>query len=151
MAGSPAQDNHLFDEAAELQAQFEALEIPPNIDPKLLALWVQREQDEIERKRRKLVKPPTLHGHSLNRLFAAYVGITVMCLSILLGLIQGHEPPTILKTACIAFLVYTIIGAFVGLIAERCVNDSVETLLRDIVHRSRETGSPKAEPEGPEP
>jgi len=144
------QDDHAFDTAEALQAQFEALEIPPNIDPQLLALWMQREQDEIERRKRKFVKPPRKHGRSLNRLFAAYIGIAVMCLSVLLGLVQGQEPQVILKTACIVFLMYTLIGAFVGLIAERCVSDSVETLLRDIVNRSRNVGSPNGKPEGTE-
>jgi hypothetical protein len=134
------QEDNSFDDVEALQAQFEALDIPSNIDPHLLALWMQRERDEIERKKRKYVKPPRKYGRSLNRLFAAYIGIAVMCLAIVLGLIQGLEPTAILKMACIAFLIYTIIGAFVGLIAERCVNDSVETLLRDIVNRSRETG-----------
>jgi len=141
------QSDHSFDDLAVLQAQFEALDIPPNIDPHLLALWMQREQDAIERKNRKQVKPPRKYGRSLNRLFAAYIGIAVMCLAIVLGLIQGLEPTAILKTACIAFLVYTIIGAFVGSIAERCVNDSVETLLRDIVNRSREAGRQAVETE----
>jgi len=144
---SSVQDDNLLDEAVAMQAQFEALDIPSNIDPHLLALWMQREQDEIERKQRKFVKPPRKHGRSLNRLFAAYVGIAVMCLAIVLGLVQGLEPTAILKTACIAFLVYTIIGAFVGLIAERCVNDSVETLLRDIVNRSRDAGRQAIETE----
>jgi len=139
MSESPVQDNNLLEEnAAVLQAQFEALEIPPGIDPQLLALWMEREQEEIERKQRKYIKPPKKYGRSLNRLFAAYIGIAVMCLSVVLGLIQGHDTTTILKTTCIVFLMYTIIGAFVGIIAERCVNDSVETLLRDIVKRSRE-------------
>ena len=147
MSKGPVQNDNLLDEAAALQAQFEALDIPPNIDPRLLALWVQREEDEIERKRRKYVKPPKKYGRSLNRLFAAYIGIAVMCFAVILGLIQGHEPTTILKTACITFLVYTIVGAFVGLIAERCVNDSVETLLRDIVNRSRVAGEQNIEAE----
>jgi len=141
----PIQPDHLLESADELQAQFEALVIPPNIDPRLLALWMQREQDEIEHRRRKYIKPPRTFGRSLNRLFAAYIGISVMCLAIVLGLIQGQEPAIILKMSCIAFLVYTLVGAFVGLIAERCVNDSVETLLREIVHRSRETGQQNAE------
>jgi len=139
MSASSVHDDS-FEDAATLQAQFEALEIPPGIDPHLLALWMQREQDEIERKQRKYVKPPKKYGRSLNRLFAAYIGIAVMCLSVVLGLIQGQDPTTILQMTCVVFLVYTVIGAFVGLIAERCVNDSVETLLRDIVNRSREAG-----------
>ena len=126
--------------AAALQAEFEALHIPPNIDPRLLALWIERENDAIERERKKNEPPSSVKkcGRSLVRLFPAYIGIAVMCLTILLGLIQGQEPTAILQAACIAFLVYTIAGMFVGMILERCVNDSVETLLRDIVKRSRD-------------
>ena len=141
MAESQVQDDQSLDEMATLQVQFESLDIPPNIDPKLLALWIQREQDEIEQRKQIYIRHPRKYGRSLIRLFAAYIGIAVMCLSVVLGLIQGQEPTTILKTSCIAFLAYTIIGAFVGLIAERCVNDSVEMLLRDIISRSRAAGS----------
>jgi hypothetical protein len=149
MSESPVQhDQAVDDDVAALRAQFEALDIPPNIDPYLLALWVQRERDEIERKQRKYIKPPRKYGRSLNRLFAAYIGIAVMCLSLILGLLQGQEPAAILQMTCIAFLVYTVIGACVGWIAERCVNDSVETLLRDIVNRSRETERRNLETEG---
>jgi len=137
----------LFEEAEALQEQFEALEIPSNIDPRLLALWTQREEEEIERRRRKYVKPPTKNGRKLDRLFAAYIGIAVMCLSIVLGLVQGLDPTIILETACIVFLVYIVIGFFVGTIAERCVDDSVESLLREIVKRSRDAGSQTIEPE----
>ena len=126
-----------LDARAALKAQFESLEIPPNIDPQLLALWIQREQDEIERKKQKFVRPPKKCGRDLHRLFSAYIGITIMCLSVMLGLLQQQDTAVILKTTCIVFLVYAIIGAFVGMIAERCVNDSVESLLRDIVRRSR--------------
>jgi hypothetical protein len=137
---SPVQDGQ-SDDAAAFQAEFEALYIPPNIDSRLLALWVEREQDKIERSRRKSAPPPPkMIGRRLTRLFPAYIGISIMCLSIILGLVQGMETSAILQTACTVFLVYSIIGIFVGLFAERCVHDSVETLLRDIVKRSQETG-----------
>jgi len=125
-----------LDERALFEARLAEMEIPPNIDPRLLALWIQREQDEIERKQRKYIKPPRRVGRKLNRLFAAYIGIAVMCLAIVLGVIQGHDSTAILKTTCVVFLVYTIIGAFVGMIAERYVHDSAEALLRDILNRS---------------
>ena len=137
---SSVENNDSFVAAASFQEQFEALDIPPNIDPHLLALWMQREQEEIERRQRKDVKPPTKNGRRLERLFATYIGITVMCLSVVLGLIKGFDPTVILQTTCIAFLVYTVIGFFVGIIAERCVEDSVESLLREIVKRSRNAG-----------
>ena len=140
MSEHSAQDDSSFEEAmAALQAQIDLLDIPSNIDPRLLALWIQREQNEIEQKRKNYVKLPKRHGRTLDRLFAAYIGIGVMCLSVVLGLIQRQEPTAILQTTCIVFLTYAIIGVFVGVIAERCVHDSVESLLRDIVQRSRET------------
>jgi len=141
---SPEQNGHSVDDhpidASAMQAELEALQIPAGIDPRLLALWLEREQDAIEREQRKYdpAPLPEKNGRSLTRLFPAYIGITVMCLSIILGLIQRQEPTAILQSACIAFLVYTVIGIFVGMIVERCVNDSVETLLRDIVRRSRD-------------
>jgi hypothetical protein len=133
------EDDNAIDDIATLEAQFEALEIPSNIDPLLLALWMQRERDLIESRKRKFIKPPPKYGRSLSTLFPSYIGITVMCLTVILGLIQGQETTSILHSTCIAFLIYTIIGFFVGLIAERCVADSVESLLRDVVNRSRGT------------
>ena len=136
MSEYPVQNGEPLDEAATLEAQFEALDFPPNVDPHLLALWLQREQDEIGRKKRQVIKPPRKYGQNLSRLFSAYIGIAVMCLSIVLGLIQRQESAVILQTTCTVFLIYAIIGTFVGMAAERCVNDSVESLLRDIVNRS---------------
>ena len=139
MSEEPIQDGDKTVDAAAFQAEFEALAIPPNIDPRLLALWIQREQDKIEHARREKEQPPPKPcGRKLTRLFPAYIGIGIMCLSMILGLIQGQEPDAVLKTASIAFLVYAIVGFFIGMIAERCVNDSVETMLRDVVSRSRQ-------------
>jgi len=135
MSSSVQNDSSFGTEA--MQAEFEALHVPPNIDPRLLALWIEREQVAIERKQRKAPPPPREPGRSLVRLFPAYIGIAVMCVAVLLGLIQNRETTAILQTACITFLIYTFIGIFVGVIAERCVNDSVETLLRDIIKRSQ--------------
>ena len=106
----------------------------------LLALWVEREQHAIKLKaqRGQPPPPPKMFGRSLARLFPAYIGIAVMCFSIILGVLQGKEPTLILQIACIAFLVYTFIGLVVGIVAEYCVTESVETLLRDVVKRSRE-------------
>ncbi|GHT40545.1 hypothetical protein FACS189443_1030 [Planctomycetales bacterium] len=123
--------------AESLLAQLEALEIPPNIDPKLLEIWLRREHEKIEHRNIKYVTPPTKFGRKLSLMFSAYIGIGVMCLSIVLGLVQGKEPNAILQTTCVVFLVYTIAGFFVGIIAEYCVTDSVETLLREIVRRTQ--------------
>ncbi|MDR3181971.1 MAG: hypothetical protein LBT89_03475 [Planctomycetaceae bacterium] len=125
--------------ADELQTQLDALDVPPNIDPRLLEIWIRREQDEVERRKRKYLPPPAHYGRKLSLVFAAVIGIGVMCLSIILGLVQGKEADVILKTTCKAFLFYTFAGFFAGIIAEYCVTDSVETLLREIYRRSRET------------
>ena len=138
MSNSTLNDDSL--NAAALQAEFEALYVPENIDPRLLALWVEREQAAIDREHKRKnppLVPPKKCGRSLVRLFPAYIGIAIMCLTVVLGLVQGLETTVILKTACIAFLVYTIIGFVVGIVIERCVHDSVETLLRDVVNRNR--------------
>jgi hypothetical protein len=134
---------------SDFQAQLESLEIPPNIDPKLLALWLEREREAIENQEK--AKKPKLKSkyryRKLNRLFAAYVGIIVFCLTIILGFIQQKETIEILNNACLSFLVYTVIGFFVGSVAEYCVNDSVETLLREIIRRSDEAAANTAKPE----
>ena len=125
--------------AAALQAEFEALYVPENIDPQLLALWIEREQEAIDREHKKKnppLAPPKKCGRSLVRLFPAYIGIAMMCLTVVLGLVQGQETTAILQTVCIAFLVYAIIGFVIGIVMEHCVNDSVETLLRDVVNRN---------------
>jgi hypothetical protein len=136
---------------SDFQAQLESLEIPPTIDPKLLALWLERERDAIENqeKSKKLKsKSKSKYQHrKLNRLFAAYIGIIVFCLTIILGFIQQKETIEILNNACLSFLAYTVIGFFVGCVAEYCVSDSVETLLREIIRRSNEAAADAAKPE----
>ncbi|MDR2346623.1 MAG: hypothetical protein LBE18_11195 [Planctomycetaceae bacterium] len=120
-----------------MREQLLSIEIPANIDPRLLELWLYRERQEIERRERKEQKRYTKQqGRSLGRIFAAFTGIVVMMLMILLGLIQNKEVNDILINACIAFLVYTIIGFLIGYFVEGCVADSVEVLLREIVKRT---------------
>ena len=132
----PEQENHADETKISFIDQFESLEIPPNIDPRLLELWLYREREEIESKKNAPETPPQKHGRKLTWLFAAYIGILVMCLTIALGLIQGKEMNEILERTCQIFLIYTVIGFFVGWIIEYCVTDSVETMLREIVRRS---------------
>ncbi len=119
-------------------SQFESLAIPDNIDPRLLELWIYREQEEIEKNQRRDEKKESSRHRKLTWLFASYVGIVIMCFAIISGLIQGQETEAILKQTCQAFLVFTIIGFFAGWIIEYCVVDSVESLLREAVKRSQE-------------
>ncbi|MDR2172435.1 MAG: hypothetical protein LBP59_20020 [Planctomycetaceae bacterium] len=123
--------------AAKMREQLAAIEIPPNIDSRLLELWLYRERQEIERRERRERKRYAVPcGRSLGRIFAAFTGIVVMMLMILLGLVQGKETNDILINACIAFLIYTILGFFIGYFVEGCVSDSVESLLREIIKRT---------------
>jgi len=117
--------------------QFEQLEIPVNIDPVLLTLWLERERQETEKQEQKdKKKPPPKYGRKLNVTAAAVIGIGAMCLFVVLGFIRGQEPDEILRSTCIVFLCYSLIGFVFGTILENCVNDSAETLLREIVKRT---------------
>ncbi len=120
------------------QELLEKLDIPPNIDPRLLALWIERERNELDKKDKRGEVKKRAKTHSLGGPFAAFVGITAMCLAVLLGIVQGKEAAEILPNACWTFLIYIGIGFFAGLVAEYCVADSVETLLREIIRRGHE-------------
>lgn len=125
--------------AATLSAAFESLEIPPGIDPKLLQIWLEREREEVEKNNEVPRKENVRRGRQLSILFAAYIGITVMCLTIALGFLQEKEPAEILAQTCRMFLCYCAAGFVVGKVTERCINESAETLLREIVRRCKET------------
>lgn len=122
------------------QEQLEALEIPAHIDPRLLALWLEREREELEKSQKEpnASRSKSRQGRKLTRLFAACVGVMALCVVIVLGLLQGKESGEILIGACKTFLFYTILGFCAGWIAESCVRDSVETMLREIIRRSDE-------------
>jgi hypothetical protein len=123
------------------QAQLESLEIPPNIDPKLLALWLEREREAVKNQEKPKRSLPRYRHRKLSRLFAAYIGIIIFCVAVILGFVQRRETVEILNNACIFFLIYTVVGFFIGWVIEYCVNDSVETLLREIVRRSDEAAA----------
>ncbi|MDR2762760.1 MAG: hypothetical protein LBB88_09185 [Planctomycetaceae bacterium] len=148
-------DNNNNDEeiatAEAMREQLAAIEIPPNIDSRLLELWLHREHQEIERReKREKKRYASQKGHSLGRIFAAFTGIVVMILMIILGLVQGKETNDILTNACIAFLVYTIIGFFIGFFVEGCVANSVEDLIREIIKRTEPTENNNDEIKTPE-
>jgi hypothetical protein len=137
VAASGAVNEPVISVADEMRAQLDALEVPPNIDSRLLELWLYRERQEIEKRERverKRYLPP--RSRSLGRLFAAYIGIVVMVTVIVLGLVQGKEVNEILINACIAFLIYTVIGFLIGRLVEGCVSNSVETIIREIIKRN---------------
>ncbi len=123
---------------------FASLEVPANIDPRLLELWFHREREALEKGGTPQKK--NISGtRKLTWLFASCTGILVMCMVIVLGLIQGNETDEILKQTCQSFLFYGIAGFFAGWIMECCVIDSVETLLREAVRRSSEAAARKSD------
>jgi hypothetical protein len=140
------QDESTVEAASDMREQLSAIEIPANIDSRLLELWLYRERQEIEllerKEKKRYVRP---RGRSLGRIFAAFTGIVVMMTMILLGLVQGKEVNEILTNTCIVFLVYTVLGFFVGYFFEGCVSDSVEALLREIVERGKNNNSEQSE------
>jgi len=127
------------EQRVSFQSVLESLEIPRNIDPRLLALWIEREREEWEEKQKDVQVHKKRKTRKLSILFAAFLGILAMCLTIVLGLVHDVGTGEILSNACQTFLIYTIIGFAAGLIAESCVAESVETLLREIIRRSHET------------
>jgi hypothetical protein len=132
-SGKAKQSTHL--------EQFEALEIPPDIDPKLLNLWLEREREEFEKEeKQKHTLERVERGRNLCVLFAAFIGITVMCFAIVLGFIQQKDPTEILVGTCKVFLIYSIIGFVIGWVADTCVRESVEVLLREILRRNQDRG-----------
>ncbi len=114
----------------------DSLEIPANIDPRLLELWFHREREALEKGTTPPERKESERNRKLTWLFASYVGILVMCLVIVLGLLRGLATEEILTQTCQAFLIYTILGFLAGWIVEYCVADSVESLLRELVRKS---------------
>ena len=133
------------EQRSSFQSVLESLEVPQNIDPRLLALWIEREQEEWAKKQKDTRTSKKEKTRKLSILFAAFLGILAMCLTIVLGLVHNLETGEILANACQTFLVYTVIGFAAGLIAEYCVAESVETLLREIIRRSHEAEPPSTE------
>ncbi|MGL4593494.1 MAG: hypothetical protein ACRCUY_02055 [Thermoguttaceae bacterium] len=123
------------------QEEFESLEIPKKIDPKLLELWLNREREAIEKAGASQQSNQPRRRRKLSYLFASYIGIIVMCLTIILGFVQNASETEILASACRAFIIYAILGFVFGCIAEKCVSESVETLLREIIRRANESHS----------
>ena len=130
------QGHHSEIEVHTQQEQFESLVIPSEIDPKLLALWLEREREEIEKNNPVPKTDNVCRGRPLSVLFAAYVGIVVMCFTIALGFLQQKESAEILVSTCKMFLIYSIVGFVIGKFADNYVHESVETLLREIVRRN---------------
>ena len=112
-----------------------SIPIPANIDPVLLDAWVEKEKREIYAEEDKQ-KRPNKNIRSLGKVFAVYVGVLAMILSILLGLMQGLAAQDILDTACRILIFFGILGFFSGLVAEYIVRESVVTVVREVVDRS---------------
>lgn len=108
--------------------------VPKDMDPVLLETWAERERRE--RGENVEEKPVPKQSQPLFLLFAAYIGVLGMILTILLGLWHGREAPLVLDAAIRNLLLFAAIGAFAGLVAEYAINESVETIVREVVGRS---------------
>ena len=105
-----------------------------NIDPLLLDLF--REKVEKEKSAREKNAVPTIKERSLAAYYSAYMGVTAMVLTILLGTMRGDDQETTLSRACLCLLAYIVIGFIAGKIAEYCVQESAKSLLRETLSRA---------------
>ena len=77
-------------------------------------------------------------SHSLGRLFAACLGSIALSASIILGLLSGETPESILAQSLIATVAYATIGLGIGQVADSVVRQSVEINYRNKFEKLRE-------------
>ena len=77
-------------------------------------------------------------SHSLGRLFAACLGSIALSATIILGLMSGETPESILVQSLIATVVYATIGLGIGQVADSVVRQSVEINYRNKFEKLRE-------------
>ena len=118
----------------------DTLEIPDNIDPVLLKLWLQREKAQIEANEKS--EPTESKSHSLSLVFAAYLSVLTMILVVLLGMINATPPPMILQKAAFCMICFYAVGYVVGFITENCVRESARELVKEVVMRSSQEPPP---------
>jgi hypothetical protein len=75
---------------------------------------------------------------SLGRSFAACFGCIALSISILMGLINGDVPESILTQALTATAAFTVVGWVLGNVADSIVRQSVETNYRVRFEKLRE-------------
>ncbi|MDR1957481.1 MAG: hypothetical protein LBQ54_00255 [Planctomycetaceae bacterium] len=106
------------------------------IDPLLLEL-LQEKTDKAEQP--EPVKPPVIVKFPV--LIAAYIGMAMMILVILLGLLQGSEVDLILTNACHTLLIFYGVGYVVGKILDEVLHESSKAMLREMIRRAENRGN----------
>ncbi len=77
-------------------------------------------------------------SHSLGRLFAACLGSIALSTTIILGLVSGETPESILIHCLSASVVFATIGLGIGQVADSVVRQSVEMNYRNKFEKLRE-------------
>lgn len=111
------------------------LEIPPNIDPTILQVWIERERKVFEQKTEGK-SLAAKNGVTLPRVLAAYIGVVSLLVVVLLGILRGQSADYVLIAACKTLLLYICVGYLAGHIAEYCVRESAIALAREVVRNS---------------
>ena len=122
-------------EQSDFEKMLNTLEIPRNIDPTVLNLWLERERKVFDERAGKTTACPKV-GMSLARVGMAYIGIIGMLAAILLGFLRGDAAELILLSTAKSLVFYGVIGYVAGLIAEHCIRESTLALAREVVERS---------------
>lgn len=77
-------------------------------------------------------------SHLLGRLFAACLGCIALSVTILLGLMSGEAPESILTHSLTFTVVFATIGLVIGQVADSVVRQSVEMNYRKKFEKLRE-------------
>lgn len=121
---------------ARFEKMLSEIEIPENIDPELLNIWLERERRNFINREEPEIPLSQPGGYSLNRTLAAFIGVLGMITTIALGLVRGEASDLLLCSACFSLFFYAGLGFLAGLIAEYCIRESTEVLAREIVTKS---------------
>lgn len=65
------------------------------------------------------------------RIYAVVLGVLALIVTIFRGLIYGYSPEDVLWQAWIGLILFSLLGAFAGAIAERALREAVEQRLKD--------------------
>ena len=112
---------------------FNSWESSSQIDPLIFRLL----QKKYENSPNTTVESP-VKKRQLGAMYAVYIGIGAMIITILLGAIRGNEADAILIACCCNLLVFSVIGFIAGKIAEVCVRESVKSMIGEMLQRTAE-------------
>jgi len=67
------------------------------------------------------------------RLFASFFGAVAFLVVILRGLLEGRAVEATLESACIALVIFSLVGGWLGWTAEGAVRQAVETQVEAVL------------------